>query len=180
MILLDLTTHAVTVEGDGNLDTLVTVRTLETEGSVSRVARFVDGVRTGRTTALEETARARQGSNVMREYDIVDHGVYVLSSGRRDATQCRTFYVALDFPNVELMQMVVLPGSFPEVPWVVGEDLHQYRQDETFAFSVRVTLNGVALADGEITHMSSDQTGVKYERTTAWERLLDDEDPNPV
>lgn len=185
MIRIDLTTSTVTVEGDGDLDHLISVRTLQTEGSSSIVSHYLDeqpldSMPQGRTEPLPETARARQGRNVMSEYDIDSPGIYSLTSGRREMNQNRTFYVRVEFLNNEEMQVTVLPGSFAPVLWVVEEDLHNYARGERFGFTVRVTSHGLAVADGEITRIESDQTGVKYERTTAWERLLEDDDPDSV
>jgi hypothetical protein len=200
MIRLDLTGHAVTAEGDGDLDHFITVRTLQTavtaegdgdldhvrtlqtEGSASRVARYLepnltrwDAGRLGRSVVIEETARSRSGTSVMREYDIDEAGVYSLTSGRRGLEQNRTFYVNVTFPDRETMQITVLPGS-AVCPWAfdVG-DLHNYRNDETFSFQVRVTHAGVGLADGEVTRVESSVAGVKFDRKNAWERLLDDD-----
>ncbi len=124
MIRIDLTTTAVTVEGDGCFDHFITVRTLQTAGSASRVARFMENVPEGASREIEETARSRQGSNVMREYDLDEPGVYSLTSGRREMQQNRTFYIRMEFVDNETMQVTVLPGSFPLVQWIVEDDLH--------------------------------------------------------
>lgn len=187
MILLDLTTAAITVEPDGDVDHLVSVRTLQTADSTSRVAYYgLERTRVSEHTPadqeLEESVRSRQGTNVMREYDIDQPGVYALTSGAREVTNrhSRTFYIRVEFIDTEIMQISVLPGSFARIQWVFDDDLHTYEPGETFAFQVRVTHAGVATADGEITRIESDRTGVKYERATAWERLMADDDPNSV
>jgi len=181
MIHLDLTSHAVTAEGDGDVDHLITVRTLQTDGSASMVARYrhSDDAPVGATEDIEETVRSRAGRHVMREYDIDQPGVYVLVSGRREMEQNRAFYIRVSFDDVETLRIVVLPGSFA-CPWIVEDELHHYERDETFQFSVRVTHSGVAVADGEVLRIESDKSGVKFARTTAWERILEDDDPNSV
>jgi hypothetical protein len=178
MIRIDLTTLAVTVEGDGSLDSIVTVRTLQTPGSSSRVARWDEEAGLIQTP-LDEIARSRQGQNLLLEYDIDQAGVYTLTSGRRELQQNRTFFVRVAFPNREAMTITVLPGS-AECPWVVEDELHNYTSGETFQFFVRVAAHGVPVADGEITRMESDKTGVKFERATAWERLMEDDDTDSV
>lgn len=180
MIRIDLTTHAVIVEGDGNFDHFITVRTLQTAGSASRVDRYLENEPRGASREVTETARSRSGRNVMREYDIDEPGVYALTSGRREMEQNRTFYIRMEFIDNETMQVTVLPPSFARVQWIVEDDLHDYQNNETFSFRVRISHAGVAQAEGEVTRIESDVTGIKFERPTAWERLLDDDDSDSV
>jgi hypothetical protein len=176
MIRLDLTTSAVTAESDGLTEPFITVRTLQTTGSASRVARLREweAAPSGLGEVIEETIRSRQGMNVLREYDINSPGVFVLTSGRREVNQNRTFYVRVEFTDNETMQISVLPGS-ALCPWVVDDTVHQYRGTETLTFNVRVTSVGVGLEEGDITRIEDDELGVKYNRATAWERILQDD-----
>ncbi len=191
MILLDLSTSAVTVEADGDHDRLLTVRTLQTEGSSSRVARWVDQVNgvevtaasdlpMGRQEEIEESVRSRSGSNVLREYDITEPGVYAMTSGRRELQQNRTFYVRLAFHSREFIDVTILPGSFAPVSWVLDEGVHNYREGETLSFRIRVTNAGVGLEEAEIARITSDRSGTTFERTTAWDRVLKDDEPDSV
>jgi 2-polyprenyl-6-methoxyphenol hydroxylase-like FAD-dependent oxidoreductase len=179
MILIDLTSYAVTVEGDGDVDHLITVRTLQTDGSSSAVWRYREDEPVGATDGIEETVRSRAGRHVMREYDIDRYGVYALVSGRREMEQNRAFYIRVTFDDVETMRIAVLPGS-SACSWVVEDELHHYERGETLQFSVRVSRSGVAVADGELTRIESDRSGVKYERSTAWDRILEDDDVDSV
>jgi hypothetical protein len=173
---IDLTTQAVMVEGDGRFEHLLTVRTLQTEGSASRVARYIDE---HRQQDITETARARQGTNVMREYDIDEPGFYLLTSGRRELQQNRTFHISVQFVDNETLQISVLPSSFP-CTWIVNDDLHNFQNNETYTFHVRITSQGVPQAEGEILRIESDLEGVTFERSTAWSRILEDDDPDSV
>lgn len=191
MIRLDLTGHAVTVEGDGNVNHFICVRSLQTAGSASRVARYIDEwigtsgdeaarSRNGRQDEIVETVRSRSASgDVLREYDIDEPGVYSLTSGRRELQQNRTFYIRVEFTNDE-MTVTILPGSAAPCQWIVEDDLHNYVRDETYGFSVRFRLQDAPQGDGQVTRIESDKTGVKFERTTAWERLLEDDNPDSV
>jgi len=194
MIQIDLQQIAVAVEGNGDLDHLITVRTLQTEGSSSRIVRYPDATieavnggvldvtsvhRLGREVEIEETIRSREGTNVSREYDVDLPGIYAMTSGRRELHQNRTFFLAIEFLNNEEMQVTVLPGSFP-CQWIVNDDLHNVGMGETYRFAVQVTQHGMATGEGQVTRIQSDQTGVKFARSTAWERLLEDEDGDSV
>jgi hypothetical protein len=192
MIHIDFQQIAVAVEGDGNVDHLITVRTLQTDGAASRVVRFPDAnpsafERTdasvlsllGREVAIEETIRSRQGANVSREYDLDLPGIYCMMSGRRGSTQHRTFFLMVEFLNNEEMQITVLPASSPS-QWIINDDLHTIGHGETYSFAVRVTQHGMATGEGEVTRIASGQAGVKFARTTAWERLMDDDDADSV
>ena len=175
MIRLDLTTHAVTAEGDGDPEHLITIRTLETEGSSSRVERHdARGPQ-----VIGEIVRTRQGRNVMREYDLDEPGEYMLTSGRREMQQNRSFYIRLELISPEFMRIYVLPNSFT-CPWVIEDNLHDHRNGETWFFDVRTTIAGVGTSEGEIHRIESDQDGVQFKRTTAWTRLLEDDSPDSV
>lgn len=173
MIRIDLTTSAISVESDGQVQPFVSVRTMQTAGSSSRVARRREHG-SPVTDSVEHSIQSRQGMNVLREYDINEPGEYELTSGRREMEQNRTFFVRIEFIDNEQMQVSVLPGSFP-CPWVVDDILHHYRGTETFTFRVRVTAGGVGVEAGDVTRIEDDQEGVKFNRATAWERILQDD-----
>jgi hypothetical protein len=183
MIRLDLSTSAVSVESDGQVEPFITVRTLQTEGSASHVARRREPASpanpTPSTDELTHTIASRQGANVLREYDINEPGEYELTSGRRELQQNRSFNIRVEFVDNATMQISVLPGSFP-CPWVVDDLLHHYRGTETFTFQVRIQGGEIGVETGDVTRIEDDEKGVKYARTTAWERILQDDDPTSV
>jgi hypothetical protein len=174
MIRIDLTTSAVTVEGDGSVDHLITVRTLRRHASRVELRRHGHAVR-----VLDESIRTRNGSHVLREYDLDEPGNYTLTSGRRELSQNRTFEITVSLLNTEIMRVDVLPSSF-ECAWVVEDQVHQHRHGDHFQFDVRITTNGVAQAEGEIARMESFNGGVRFERATAWARLMKDDDADSV
>jgi hypothetical protein len=173
MIRLDLSTSAVTAESDGLPEPFITVRTLQTTGSSSRVARRRQ-LGPGVTDEIGHSIQSRQGANVLREYDLNQPGEYELTSGRRELNQNRTFFVRVEFVDNETLRIGVLPGSFP-CPWVVDNTVHHYRGSEILTFDVRVTSVGVGVVEGDITRIEDDETGVKFNRATAWERILQDD-----
>ena len=182
MIRIDLTTSAVTVEPDGQVQPFVTVRTLQTPGSSSLVvcdaSLTTQTSESGRPIELTESIRTRSGANVLREYDLNEEGDYSLTSGRRDGPQTRTFYIRIEFVSNEIMKIMVFPSS-PVCTWVVEDTIHQFKGTETLAFEVRASTHEIGIEQGDITRIESD-SGVKFNRSTAWERLLEDDKPDSV
>lgn len=180
MIHLDLTTSAVSVEGDKPEGPLATVRTIQNPWSNSRVAQATP---TGHRE-ITESIRSRSGGQVLREYDIDEPGTYLMTSGRReengsrDGEGSRNFEIRIERIDPEVLRVVVLPSS-SACSWVVGEQVHHHHPAETFTFDVRVRHVGEQV-EGSLARMESDQAGVTFNRTTAWERLLEDDNPDSV
>lgn len=159
MIHIDVSQRIVQVEPDGNAALHVRIETLETLHSISQL-------RTVNNSVIEETVRARTaGGRVSREYDITASGVYFVTSGMRDTTYSRTFEIRIEDVGTDgTMTMVVQSG--PRSQWIVEDQLVQYDGREPLT----IVVNQHAL--------TSVQNGPvqEFNRSTAWERLLGDDD----
>jgi hypothetical protein len=160
MIHIDFSQDIVQVEPDGDTNQHVRIETLETPHSISQI-------RTASNRFIEETVRARTaGGRVSREYDITRVGdLYFVTSGMRDTTYSRTFAISIgDVGEDGSTTMVVQSG--PRSQWIVEDQLVQYDGREPLT----ITVNQHAL--------TSVQNGPvqEFHRSTAWERLLGDDD----
>lgn len=159
MIHIDFSQDIVQVEPDGKPEQHVRIETMETPHSVSQI-------RTVNNALIEETVRARTaGGRVSREYDLTSSGVYYVTSGMRDTTYSRTFAIVIyDVSADGSTTMVVQSG--PRSRWIVEDQLVQYDGREPLT----IVVNQHAL--------TSVQNGPvqEFHRSTAWERLLGDDD----
>jgi hypothetical protein len=177
MIRIDFTTSSVTVEGDGHSEHLVSARTLDTPGAVGGVFRGEDAD----GTVMTEAVRCRTGTYLVQEFDLDEPGAYFILSGRRDRPEqpYRSFGIRVDQPQEDTIRISVGPTGNAAVAWVIEDVLHHHMPNTRFVFDVRISTLGIAQERPDITRLEADQgsaTIPEFRRSTAWERLLEDDD----
>jgi hypothetical protein len=159
MIRIDFSAATIHVEPTGDPERLAILETMQTRGSISR---FEDS----EGAALDEEITVRSsGGRVSREYSVLRPGTYTIISGLRDNDQSRTFIFHVSALEAGRMELTLQPGS-TRASWVIGDHLAHFDGTSSMRFAVEI--------DDIVEVENAGRT--EFNRATAWERILGDDD----